>query len=136
MSGLFSDTSLMALEKALDAYSLRHQTIAHNIANINTPGFKRSYVTFEAELKQALGQSKSISLRRADARHLGQARNLSEVRPAVKQDLSTSMRTDGNNVDIDLENAELAMNTIMYNAAATRLNQKLAQIRYVINGGR
>lgn len=136
MSGLFSDSSLMALEKALDAYNLRHKTIAHNIANVNTPGFKRSYVTFEEELKQALGQSKGINLRRADARHFGQAGSLPEVKPAVKKDLSTSMRTDGNNVDIDLENAELAMNTIMYSAAATRLNQKLAQIRYVINGGR
>lgn len=136
MSALFAGTTLMTLQKALDAYSLRHQTIAHNIANVNTPGFKRSYVTFEEELKQALGQSKGISLRRTDARHFGHAGSLSEVRPTVQKDLSTSMRTDGNNVDIDLENAELAMNTIMYNAAATRLNQKLAQIRYVINGGR
>lgn len=136
MSGLFSDSTLMALEKALDASSLRQKVAAHNIANVNTPGFKRSYVAFEEELQQALGRSNRLSLRKADARHMGQARNLPEVVPQVRKDLSTSMRPDGNNVDIDVENAELAMNTIMYNAAATRLNQKLQQLRYVINGGR
>ncbi|HHW07807.1 MAG TPA: flagellar basal body rod protein FlgB [Clostridia bacterium] len=136
MSGLFSDTALLALEKALDTYSLRQQVISHNIANVNTPGYKRSYVSFEDELKQALGKSGRISLRRADARHLGQPGRLEEVGPQVKRDLSTTMRADGNNVDIDVENAELAMNAILYNAAATRLNQKLAAIRYVINGGR
>lgn len=136
MSILFSDSTLLALEKALDASSLRQKVAAHNIANVNTPGFKRSYVAFEEELQLALGKNSRLSLRKADARHIGQAASLPEVMPRVKRDLSTGMRADGNNVDIDVENAELAMNTIMYNAAATRLNQKLQQLRYVINGGR
>lgn len=136
MPGLFFDTTLLALEKALDAYGLRQQVISHNIANVNTPGYKRHYVSFEEELKQALGKARGLSLRRAHARHLGQPGNVGEVTAVVKRDLSTTMRADGNNVDIDVENAELAMNTILYNAAATRLNQKLAAIRYVINGGR
>lgn len=136
MSSLFSDSTLMALEKALDASSLRQKVAAHNIANVNTPGFKRSYVAFEEELRQALGKSNRLGLRRTSSRHMGQVGNLHEVLPQVKRDLSTGMRSDGNNVDIDVENAELAMNSIMYNAAATRLNQKLQQLRYVINGGR
>ncbi|NLC76978.1 MAG: flagellar basal body rod protein FlgB [Clostridia bacterium] len=136
MSGLFSDTTLVALEKALDASGMRQKVIAHNIANVNTSGFKRSYVAFEEELQQALGRNRRLGLRRLDARHMGPARNLQEVQPQVKRDLSTSMRPDGNNVDIDLENTELAINSIMYNTAATRLNQKLQQLRYIINGGR
>ena len=136
MPGLFFDTTLLALEKALDTYSPRQQVISHNIANVNTAGYKRSYVSFEEELKQALGKKDGVSLKRAHPRHFGPAGSVAEVAGTVKRDLSTTMRTDGNNVDIDVENAELAMNTILYNAAATRLNQKLAAIRYVINGGR
>lgn len=136
MSGLFSDVTMMALEKALDAASQRQRVAAHNIANLNTPGFKRSYVAFEEELAQALGQRDRLGLRRVDQRHFGPARNLQEVMPTIKKDQATSMRADGNNVDVDLENTELAMHGIMYNAAQTRLNQKLNQLRYVINGGR
>lgn len=136
MSGLFSDVTVLALEKALDAASLRQKTAAHNIANQNTPGFKRSYVSFEEELRQVLGKTRQLGLRRSDIRHFGSARTVHEIMPETKRDQTTAMRVDGNNVDIDLENAELAMNTIMYTTAATRLNAKLGQLRYIINGGR
>lgn len=136
MSGLFSDLTILALEKALDASGQRQRVAAHNIANVNTAGFKRSYVAFEDELEQALGKGNKLGLRRSDKRHLGRAGSIAEVRPQLKQDQTTSMRADGNNVDIDLENTELAMHTIMYTTVATRLNQKLGQLRYVINGGR
>ncbi len=49
---LFGDRVLPVLGKAMDAYSLRHRVMADNIANANTPGFKRSYVPFESELRE------------------------------------------------------------------------------------
>ncbi|MFA5536000.1 MAG: flagellar basal body rod protein FlgB [Bacillota bacterium] len=135
MSGFLSDVTSIALEKSLNVAGERHRVIANNIANVNTPNFKRSYVDFEGELKRSLGKGNQIKLRRTNQRHLG-AGSIENLSPQIKQDRNSVMRADGNNVDIDLENAELAINTIMYNAAATRLNQKLGQLRYVINGGR
>jgi flagellar basal-body rod protein FlgB len=136
VSGFFRDMTTGALEKALDAAGLRQRVAAHNIANINTPGYKRSYVAFEDELKAALGMEKSLGLRKTHPGHLGRDRSLATIRPRVEKDDSPGMRADGNNVDIDAEMAELAINTLMYSAAATRLNSKLSLLRYVINEGR
>jgi len=135
VSGLLSDVTSIALEKALNVAGERHRVISNNIANVNTPNFKRSYVDFEVELKKTLGKGNQIKLRRTNPRHLGTG-SIAAVEPLVKKDHYSTMRADGNNVDIDLENTELAINTIMYNTVATRLNQKLGQLRYVINGGR
>ncbi|MDN5346741.1 MAG: flagellar basal-body rod protein FlgB [Clostridia bacterium] len=133
---LFFTPTLLALEKALQTASLRQRTLAHNIANANTPGFKRSYVSFEEELRAALNLDPGLPLARTHPRHLPYPRSLADVRPEVRQDLYTAMRQDGNNVDIDREMVELAMNSINYSAAVQQLNQRLAMLRYVINEGR
>lgn len=136
MSGLFTDFTSAALEKALDAAGMRQKVASHNIANINTPAYKRSYVAFEEELRVALGLGNRMGLRKTHPGHLGTDQSLAGIGPRVEKDQSPSMRADGNNVDIDGEMAELAMNTLMYSAAASRLNSKLGMLRYVINEGR
>ncbi|KKM12345.1 hypothetical protein SY88_04135 [Clostridiales bacterium PH28_bin88] len=133
MWNVLNNRTVAILAKAMDAASLRQQVIANNIANANTPGFKRSTVVFEDLLRTALEEQRG---RKANGLpSLGPDR-LNEVQPRVVRDSSTTMRTDGNNVDIEMEMAQLAMNTINYNSAAQLLNGKLAQIRYVINEGR
>lgn len=133
MWNILNNRTVAILAKAMDAASLRQQVIANNIANANTPGFKRSTVVFEEILRSALDE-------KTGQKREGQAspgvERLNEVQPRVVRDSSTTMRTDGNNVDIEMEMAQLAMNTINYNSAAQLLNGKLAQIRYVINEGR
>ncbi len=126
--------AMEVLEKAMDAAALRQRTIAHNIANINTPGFKRRTVSFEAGLRQALGLGSQLSLRRSHPRHLPSAG--SNLIPEVEQDKATTMRTDGNNVDIDREMVDLAQNSLNFNLAAQQLNTRLAMLRYVANEGR
>mgnify|MGYP000530431163 CR=1 FL=1 len=59
--GIFVDQTVNFLQKALDAASLRQNVLANNIANVNTPGFKRSYVSFEESLQQALKKKGSLS---------------------------------------------------------------------------
>lgn len=117
---LLSNRTFQVLHKAMDAASLRQKVIAHNIANINTPGYKRAYVSFEESLQKALAGGKGLA----------------EVTPQVKRDRSTSNRWDGNNVNLEAEMAQLAMNTINYNLAVNRLNGKLNMLSYIINGGR
>jgi len=115
------------LKKGLDASSLRSKTSANNIANINTKGYKRFYVTFEDSLKDSEDQ-----LKLTDNRHIPYGNNSGEAK--VQQDTATSMREDGNNVDIDNEMANQAANTLMYNALVTQVSNRLAITKYVIDG--
>lgn len=132
---LFTDTTLMGLKQGLDAGALRQRVIANNIANVNTPFFKKSSVTFESELKKALGDS-TQNMITTHPRHINGAPDLAGLRPQVNLIKTTSMRKDGNNVDIDEEMTNLAANGIAYQAAARELSERYSLLGYVITGGR
>lgn len=117
------DLTYNLIVRSLKAAELRQQVIAHNIANVNTAGFKRSEVAFEDILNQKLDKGASLE-------------DLTKVEPEVVKDNSTSMRLDGNNVDIDIEMSNMAANNILYNTLITQLNSKIGIMRLVINGGR
>ncbi|PRR79426.1 Flagellar basal body rod protein FlgB [Clostridium liquoris] len=117
------------MKKALDASSTRSRVISNNVANINTANYKRHYVTFEDTLKEA---SDDLKLKSTNERHITEESKYGDIE--VKQDKSSSMRQDGNNVDIDLEKTNQAANTLMYNALITEVNNSLSSKRYVING--
>lgn len=119
------------LKKGLEASSTRSKVIANNIANINTKGYKRYSVSFEESLQQSMD---NLSLKTTEDKHIQNGMEPGEVK--VEQDLSSSMREDGNNVDIDSEMANQAANNLMYNALITQVNSKLAMERYVVNEGR
>ena len=124
-------------EKALDAAWLRNEVISQNIANADTPGYKKKTVAFEEYLNQAMDSS-TLKGFRSDKKHfpIGKDR-IDEVDPVVKEDSSSlSMRLDGNNVDIDTEMADLAKNTIKYNTLIQNLNSQFKRIKSVINEGR
>lgn len=129
VSGLFGNMSI--LEKSLDASMLNQKVIANNIANVDTPNFKTNSVEFEDILKSAIEKkddsSNNFSLDDA----------IKDVEPKVVQSNATSsMRTDGNNVDIDSEMAELSKNTIKYDSLIQELSSSFKRLSYVINGGR
>ncbi len=132
---LGTDNTYQFLKRALDASYMRQETIANNIANINTPHYKASRVIFEEELKKALSHSQ-IGLRATHPRHFGVHDNTERLQPKIVKDTSTSMRNDGNNVDIDLEMANLAANQIYYNTLIQQTNGKISSLRYVIHEGR
>ncbi|MDD3704672.1 MAG: flagellar basal body rod protein FlgB [Clostridiaceae bacterium] len=124
----------VTLEKALDAAWLRNEVISNNIANVNTPGFKKSYVRFEEYFTDAQEKFK-ISGNKKDPKFLpiGKDRVMS-VNPEIAQESFTSMRRDDNNVDIDVEMAELAKNTIKYNALIAQMSKEFSKIKLAING--
>ncbi len=115
------------LKKGLDASSLRSKISANNIANISTKGYKAQYVTFEDSLKNSTDK-----LKLTDSRHLDLAGGSGDIK--VIRDNSTSMREDGNNVDIDNEMVNQAANTLMYDALISQVNNRLTITRYIING--
>jgi len=114
------------LEKALDAAWLRNEVISNNIANVDTPGYKRKTVKFEEFLNNELKNSKISK---------GQTK-LQSPDIVVATDYSTlSYRSDGNNVDIENEMAELAANTLRYNVLVQKMNGDFQNLRRVIRGG-
>lgn len=124
------------LEKALDAAWLRNEVISNNIANVNTPGYKKSSVKFEEVLSNSLGEATiSGNLRREKHIPIGKNAALS-AGPEISTEEFTSTRRDGNNVDIDVEMAELAKNTIKYNSLIAQLTKEFRRLSLVINDGR
>ena len=119
------------LKKGLAASSLRSKAISNNIANINTKGYKKYLVSFEENLQKSID---NMDLKTTESKHINENGETGEAK--LQQDLSSSMREDGNNVDIDNEMANQAANTLMYNALITQVNSKIALQRYIINEGR
>jgi flagellar basal-body rod protein FlgB len=124
------------LEKALDASWLRNSVISQNIANVDTPKYKRKTVAFEELLKNQ--SDGSFVGTKTDPRHISiGGSDVSEVEVRVTEDNSNSeMRLDGNNVDIDSEMALLAKNSLKYNMLVQRISGQLKSIRSAINEGR
>lgn len=135
------------LEKSLAASAIRHQVISDNIANVNTPGFKRSAVSFEDELARQLYADKSkasdnktkLDLTLTHKKHLDIKKNITtkpSLDPLVQLVDDNYMRVDGNNVDIDRENALMAKNNIYYQAVAKQISGYITGMQSVIQGGR
>jgi flagellar basal-body rod protein FlgB len=117
------------LTRGLDAASTRSQAISSNIANINTAGYKRKYVTFEENLKNSVDK---LELKTDDEKHMKLGNDYGAI--TTNTDSSTSMRSDGNNVDIEVETVNQAANELMYNALITLENNRLSMQKSVING--
>ena len=117
------------LDKAADAAWARNQAISNNIANVDTPGYKRQDVSFETELQHALKASRYKSL---DAKVSEANKHLSRLDPRVYTDAPNwSYRMDKNNVDIDTENVELASNQIKYNAITNAIDSEFKHLKTV-----
>lgn len=132
----FSEKTLTLLKKGINANSFRYQVIANNIANADTPGFKRSNVTFEAQLKRALEYENDNSLQPVitNEKHIPFRIpiNWKDVTPKTVLDYASYMRNDGNNVDIDRETSELSKTTMVYSAILDLLKHDYNLINLVL----
>jgi flagellar basal-body rod protein FlgB len=119
----------------MEAAWLRNTVIRNNLANSETPGFKSSDVKFETLFKSALEGSGFTGKRTRD-KHIQVGRgSLNTLEPKIVENKKTSMRMDGNNVDVESENVKLAQNSIQHNALLYKLNSELSRIRMAISEG-
>ncbi len=121
------------LKKALDGASLRHAAISNNIANVNTPGYKRIAVEFESLLKDELEKNR-FRLHTTNSKHL-EGSISSKLSSSIMKNNNIAARRDGNSVNIDVEIAERAKNEIYYNAIARQISRQFEAISSVINEG-
>ena len=116
------------LDKAADASWIRNEAISNNIANVGTPGYKRQDVNFEEQLRRAMKNSRYTSI---DERVSNV--DLDKLNPITYRDHSSlSYRLDGNNVDIDTENVELASNQIRYQGLTDSITKHFEELQLVM----
>ncbi len=140
---------LNLLEKGLDASALKGDVIANNIANADTPDFKSSAVEFESVFRDALeaesGGSVSPTQSSAFAGSASHAATAggrisqaasADLDPLVTRKDDTTLRMDGNNVDVDTEMTELAKNSILYDTLSYTAAKELGRLRMIISEGK
>lgn len=124
---LFDSPMLAALSKDLDGLWTRYRVIEENLANYETPNYKAKRVSFENQLKVAMENVKTKS----------QAiQQIQEVAPQITEYPQETLRLDGNNVDIEKENLEMARTQFNYQYSLRMLTDEYARLRSAINEGR
>ncbi|KAB1437715.1 flagellar basal body rod protein FlgB [Candidatus Galacturonibacter soehngenii] len=116
------------LDKAADASWIRNDVISNNIANATTPNYKRQDVKFEDVLEMELRGAKNITLDNKVSKV-----SLKRLNTQVYTDsVGYSYRLDGNNVDVETENVELAANYIKYNMLTDSINHEFKLLQAVM----
>ena len=125
---VLSTSTFLTAQGALDGLAARHTAISDNISNVNTAGYKRRVVQFEEALKSSV--AKSVSPTSSMGVPTGPA---GKFLPTVTRDATTVSRSDGSNVDIEREMADLAENTLRYQTLAQYVGGYFGGIKAVIN---
>jgi len=119
------------LNKAAGASWTRNEIIANNLANVDTPDYKRKDLNFESLLADALSNT-SLHTNNMDKK-VASLQNTS-LRPRIYTEYSNlSYRYDGNNVDMDTEQAYLADNQIKYYALLDSMTHEFNRLKTVLN---
>ena len=128
--------NLDILRKAMDVSVLRNNVIADNIANADTPNFKRTVVNFESQLKRALDSENSREFKPllSDSRHIPFHRTLDyrNVKPRLVLDYLTTAKNNGNNVDIEESMMNALQNQLLYQTMAQVVSSQYSQINLVL----
>lgn len=135
VQGIFG-TTVELLGKTLDLRAKRQTMISSNLANVETPGYTPTDVSFESQLKSALkGGAKENGV--TNPRHIplkGRAASLERVQGDVVEVDTRTMGPDGNGVEMETEMGRLAENQIMYNASVQLLSKKFDELKQAIRG--
>ncbi len=123
IDGLFNQPNYVAVKKMLDATALRHEAIASNLANLETPGYKRIDLSpsFNEELTRALGA--------------GDRESAARLQPSLGVDASAvSSSKDGNTVQLENELLHLSQNTLAHTVETQLVTSALLKLRLAITG--
>jgi len=107
------------LNAGIKAENLRQKMIANNIANLETPEYRRIDVKFEELLARSLGSSDSV--------------DLSEIEPVIYQPHKTPVKSNGNDVNLESEVGQIVKNNLRHTAYIRLLSKKYKQIELAID---
>jgi flagellar basal-body rod protein FlgB len=123
IEALFNNNSYVAAKKMLDATALRQEALASNLANLETPNYKRIDVapSFTTELNQALGA--------------GNTERISALQPKLEVDsTAVAQSRDGNTVNLETELADLQQNTLAHGLETQLISYQLLRLQTAITG--
>lgn len=131
---IFKRTNVPLLHKAMDAYTLRQRSIASNIANVSTPGYKRTEVSFEEDLKKALS-NRGIRGKTAHEKHIPLGKpSIEKLKPEILVPDDGSLASGLNNVNIEKEMADQAKNSLNFSFSSRLANIDFTYLRSSIRG--
>jgi flagellar basal-body rod protein FlgB len=125
MPSILFDPTFQGLADSLTLHQRRHEVVASNLANVETPGYRARELDFKAALEDAFEGGHAAE----DPMTAGRA-------PEIVEDRGAPPRADGNTVDLDLQMAKLSANGGRYVALARILGQRIALLRQAIEGTR
>ncbi len=126
-----SDRGISLMWSALDGLAAQQQAIANNVANVDTPGYRRQSVPFEQVLRAQLG-SHGVEMTATAPGHLSGRVTGAPLGAAQAAEVLASGKNDGNNVEIEREMTELAQTQIKYYAVSQAMSAKLATLREIV----
>ena len=131
------DLTTEVLSASLRGLDARNTALANNIANAETPGYKRVDVSFESALADAVQSDRARMSHNSllpDTSGASSADEVADFAPSVNSVDTTTMRVDGSNVDPDDEMAQLSANTLAHQTVVSLLDKRFAQFRTAIMG--
>lgn len=127
---LLNTNSMLLTRKTLDNLWERQQLTLQNIANNDTPGYKAKYATFEEELSRSLSQFDNVRQSKVSE----MKKEIMGSKLWIHESQEESERLDGNNVQMDAEELELARAQIQYDFALRQITDEFSRLRTVITG--
>ena len=124
---LFSNISSLTAKAALTGLSLRQQAISRNIANIDTPGYQAQTVNFQQALARLMDNNVLLPMKTTDEAHLTTAESKPFLTTSLRPD--GTLRADQNNVDIDVEMADMSEAGIQYQAISQAVSKNLLLLK-------
>ncbi len=128
--------NLDIMKREMDVSVLRQNVISNNIANSDTPNFKRSVVNFESQLKRALDSEKIVPFPQSitNERHIAFDKPMDwrEVSPRRVLDYLTEAKNNGNNVDIEEEGMNALTNQLLYTTLAQVVSSEIQRVNIVL----
>ena len=125
-----NSNSMLLTQKTLDVSWARQKIALDNIANVDTPGYKAKYILFEDELRKKLSRFEGKErVKKSDVRDA-----IKDSRMRMRQREEESIRADGNNVNLDVEELEIVRNTYQYQYALRQISDQFTRLRTAIEG--
>ncbi len=115
------------LQKDLDGLWVRQRAISDNLANYETPGYKNKSVSFEDQLRGLLSDTDSSS-------PAALADSIKNVKPVTAEEKDEQYRADGNGVDLEQQNLEMARTVLNYSYAAQAMTDSYSRLETAVTG--
>ena len=128
---LIDSRSSKLLERSMDASNLRQQLLNQNLANVNTPHYKRLDIDFKSLLDNITKDE--LEMVRTNPRHI--ANTVAEIGPVrIERETKTKSRFDTNNIDPEYEMAQLSENSLFFQSLTTSWKNEMSRVKQAIEG--